>query len=146
MALRRCASVSAWRSPGSSSGSDAPSGCASELLRGDFDWVDRSVQTDARAKPVRPDGGTASGALGSRRVKVGVVGLGTMGAGIAQVSVTAGHDTVGREVTDELAERGRATIDRYLTRGVEKGRMTQVERDAALGRLTLTTEFAHLAD
>ena len=54
-------------------------------------------------------------------MKVGVVGLGTMGAGIAQVSVTAGHDTAGREVTRELAERGSATIDRYLTRGVEKG-------------------------
>lgn len=69
-----------------------------------------------------------------------------MGAGIAQVSVTAGHDTVGREVTGELAERGRATIDRYLTRGVEKGRMTQNEREAALGRLSLTTELADLAD
>ena len=78
--------------------------------------------------------------------KVGVVGLGTMGAGIAQVSVQSGHDTVGREVTDELAQRGRATIDRYLTRGVEKGRLTQDERDAALGRLALTTELADLAD
>jgi len=78
--------------------------------------------------------------------KVGVVGLGTMGAGIAQVSVQSGHDTVGREVTNELAQRGRATIDRYLTRGVEKGRLTQDERDAALGRLTLTTELADLGD
>jgi 3-hydroxybutyryl-CoA dehydrogenase len=78
--------------------------------------------------------------------KVGVVGLGTMGAGIAQVSVQSGHDTVGREVTQELAERGRATIDRYLTRGVEKGRLTDDERDAALGRLALTTELAELAD
>ncbi len=79
-------------------------------------------------------------------MKVGVVGLGTMGAGIAQVSVQAGHDTVGREVTDELAERGRATIDRYVTRGVEKGRMTEEKRDAALERLRLTTELADLAD
>ena len=78
--------------------------------------------------------------------KVGVVGLGTMGAGIAQVSVQSGHDTVGREVTDELGERGRATIDRYLTRGVEKGRLSQEERDAALARLTLTTELSDLAD
>src|SRR5439155_23433624 len=78
--------------------------------------------------------------------RVGVVGLGTMGAGIAQVSVQAGHDTVGREVTDELAERGRATIDRYVTRGVEKGRMTEEKRDAALERLRLTTELADLAD
>ena len=50
--------------------------------------------------------------------RVGVVGLGTMGAGIAQVSVQAGFDTVGREVSDELGERGKATIDRYLSRGV----------------------------
>ena len=77
--------------------------------------------------------------------KVGVVGLGTMGAGIAQVSVQSGFETVGREVSGELAERGRATIDRYLTRGLEKGRLTADERDAALGRLTLTTELADLA-
>jgi 3-hydroxybutyryl-CoA dehydrogenase len=78
--------------------------------------------------------------------KVGVVGLGTMGAGIAQVSVQAGYETVGREVRDELGERGKATIDRYLTRGVEKGRLTQEEKDAAIGRLTLTTELADLSD
>src|SRR5215212_2893045 len=78
--------------------------------------------------------------------KVGVVGLGTMGAGIAQVSVQAGYETVGREVSDELGERGKATIDRYLTRGVEKERSTQEEKDAAIDRLTLTTELADLAD
>ena len=78
--------------------------------------------------------------------RVGVVGLGTMGAGIAQVSVQAGFDTVGREVNDELGERGKATIDRYLTRGVEKRRLTQEEKDAAIGRLTLTTELADLAN
>jgi 3-hydroxybutyryl-CoA dehydrogenase len=79
-------------------------------------------------------------------VKVGVVGLGTMGAGIAQVSVQSGFETIGREVSGELGERGRATIDRYLTRGVEKGRLSEEERDAALGRLTLTTGLADLAD
>jgi 3-hydroxybutyryl-CoA dehydrogenase len=68
-----------------------------------------------------------------------------MGAGIAQVSVQSGFDTVGREVSEELAERGRATIDRYLTRGVEKGRLSREDRDAALGRLTLTTDLADLA-
>lgn len=78
--------------------------------------------------------------------KVGVVGLGTMGAGIAQVSVQSGFETIGREVSAELGERGRATIERYLTRGVEKGRMSQAERDAALGRLILTTELADLAE
>jgi 3-hydroxybutyryl-CoA dehydrogenase len=78
--------------------------------------------------------------------KVGVVGLGTMGAGIAQVSVQSGFETVGREVTPELGERGRATIERYLSRGVEKGRMSEGDRDAALGRLTLTTELSDLSD
>jgi 3-hydroxybutyryl-CoA dehydrogenase len=78
--------------------------------------------------------------------KVGVVGLGTMGAGIAQVSITAGHETVGREVSQELAEQGRSKIEHYLGRAVEKGRMTVDERDAALGRLTLTTEVSDLAD
>jgi 3-hydroxybutyryl-CoA dehydrogenase len=78
--------------------------------------------------------------------KVGVVGLGTMGAGIAQISVQSGFETVGREVSSELAERGHATIDRYLTRAAEKGRLTPEERDAALGRLSLTTELDDLAD
>jgi 3-hydroxybutyryl-CoA dehydrogenase len=78
--------------------------------------------------------------------KVGVVGLGTMGAGIAQVSVQSGFETIGREVEPELGERGRATIERYLARGVEKGRLSGDERDAALGRLTLTTDLADLAE
>ncbi len=77
--------------------------------------------------------------------RVGVVGLGTMGAGIAQLCVQAGFETVGREVTMELAERGRGTIERYLGRNVEKERMSAEERDAALGRLTLTTELSDLA-
>ena len=79
-------------------------------------------------------------------MKVGVVGLGTMGAGIAQVSVTAGHETVGREVTLQLAERGQETIGHYLGRAVEKGKVSPEEREAALGRLTLTTELEDLAD
>src|SRR5213592_228340 len=77
--------------------------------------------------------------------RVGVVGLGTMGAGIAQLCVQAGFDTVGREVTAELGERGRSTIDRHLGRGVEKGRVTQEEKDAALGRLELATRLDDLA-
>jgi 3-hydroxybutyryl-CoA dehydrogenase len=77
--------------------------------------------------------------------KVGVVGLGTMGAGIAQVCVQAGVETVGREVSEELAERARERIAHYLGRGVEKGRLTPEERDAALARLTTTTELADLA-
>src|SRR5881275_957977 len=69
-----------------------------------------------------------------------------MGAGIAQVSVAAGHETVGREVSPELAERGRDRIAHFLGRAVEKGRTTAAERDAALGRLTLTQDLADFAD
>jgi 3-hydroxybutyryl-CoA dehydrogenase len=78
--------------------------------------------------------------------RVGVVGLGTMGAGIAQVGVQSGHETVGREMSEELNERARSTIDRYLSRAVEKGRMTETDKDAALERLTLTTSLEEVAD
>jgi 3-hydroxybutyryl-CoA dehydrogenase len=77
--------------------------------------------------------------------KVGVVGLGTMGAGIAQVCVQAGFETVGREVAAELCDRARETIAGYVARGVEKGRLTESEREAALGRLHATTELVELA-
>jgi 3-hydroxybutyryl-CoA dehydrogenase len=76
--------------------------------------------------------------------RVGVVGLGTMGAGIAQVCLQAGLDVVGREVSPELGEKARERIDHFLSRGVEKGRLTQEEKDAALDRLTLVTELADL--
>jgi 3-hydroxybutyryl-CoA dehydrogenase len=76
---------------------------------------------------------------------VGVAGLGTMGAGIAQVCVQAGLATIGLEVSEERAERGRSTIRGWLDRGVERERLTKVERDAALERLTLTTDASALA-
>jgi 3-hydroxybutyryl-CoA dehydrogenase len=77
--------------------------------------------------------------------KVGVVGLGTMGAGIAQLAVEAGFETIGREVSAELGERARDRIAHFLTRKVEKGQMEEGDRDAAVGRLSLTTEVADLA-
>jgi 3-hydroxybutyryl-CoA dehydrogenase len=78
--------------------------------------------------------------------RVGVVGLGTMGAGIAQVCLQAGLEVVGRDVAPELGERARARIDHYLSRGVEKGRLTEDAKDEALANLTLTTELAELGD
>jgi 3-hydroxybutyryl-CoA dehydrogenase len=78
--------------------------------------------------------------------KVGIVGLGTMGAGIAQVCVRAGVETIGREVTDELGETARARIAHFLGRAVEKGRLTAEQREEALARLTTTTDLAELAD
>jgi 3-hydroxybutyryl-CoA dehydrogenase len=77
--------------------------------------------------------------------KVGVVGLGTMGAGIGQLCLEAGVETIGREVTPELGEQARERIAHFLTRKVEKGQATQQERDTALARLSLTTEVADFA-
>jgi 3-hydroxybutyryl-CoA dehydrogenase len=78
--------------------------------------------------------------------KVGVVGLGAMGAGIAQLCVEAGVETVGREVTLELGEKARERIGHFLSRKVEKGTMEQGARDEAVSRLSLTTDLADLRD
>ena len=77
--------------------------------------------------------------------RVGVVGLGAMGAGIAQLCIEAGVETVGREVSAELGERSRDRIAHFLTRKVEKGQLEQDARDAAIARLALTTELADFA-
>jgi 3-hydroxybutyryl-CoA dehydrogenase len=79
-------------------------------------------------------------------VKIGVVGLGAMGQGIAQLAVEAGFDTVGREVEMERAEAARNQIAHFLTRKVDKGALEQDARDAAVARLSLTTSLAELAD
>ncbi|HLE99810.1 MAG TPA: 3-hydroxyacyl-CoA dehydrogenase family protein [Gaiellaceae bacterium] len=76
---------------------------------------------------------------------IGVVGLGAMGAGIAQLGIEAGYSVVGREVSDELDEAARAKIAHFLQRKVDKEQMTSEQREAALGRLALTTDLAALA-
>jgi 3-hydroxybutyryl-CoA dehydrogenase len=76
---------------------------------------------------------------------VGVVGLGAMGSGIAQLALEAGFDTVGREVEMSRAEAARDQIAHFLTRKVEKGQLEQPARDDAIARLRLTTELDDLA-
>src|ERR671919_458232 len=77
-------------------------------------------------------------------MKIGVVGLGTMGAGIAQVCIEAGFETVGREVEAALGEKARGRIEHFVGRKVEKGQIDARARDEALGRLSLTTDLADL--
>ena len=77
--------------------------------------------------------------------RIGVVGLGAMGAGIAQVAIEAGFEVVGREVSAELGEAAAGRIGHFLARKVEKGQCTQEERDAAAARLRTTTDLAELA-
>jgi 3-hydroxybutyryl-CoA dehydrogenase len=84
--------------------------------------------------------------VGGEITKVGVVGLGAMGAGIAQLCVEAGIDTVGREVSLDVAEKGRDRIAHFLTRKVEKGKLEQAARDTAVARLAITDDLADLAD
>src|SRR5262245_41879968 len=69
-----------------------------------------------------------------------------MGAGIAQLCVEAGLETVGREVTDDLGNAAKARIAHFLTRKVEKGTLDQGARDAAVDRLALTTALGDLRD
>ena len=78
--------------------------------------------------------------------KIGVVGLGSMGAGIAQLAIEAGYETIGREVTRELGQQARERISHFLQRKVDKDRTSATARKAALDRLSITTDLADLAD
>jgi 3-hydroxybutyryl-CoA dehydrogenase len=78
--------------------------------------------------------------------RVGVVGLGAMGAGIAQLAIEAGYETVGREVSDELGAGARERIAHFLERKVDKEQMTAGARESALASLSLTTELRDFAD
>ena len=76
--------------------------------------------------------------------RVGVLGCGLMGSGIAQVAAAAGYDTTVRDISKELLDRGRAGIEKSLAKLVEKMKLAAADRDAALKRLTFTTAVADL--
>jgi 3-hydroxybutyryl-CoA dehydrogenase len=78
--------------------------------------------------------------------KVGVLGCGLMGHGIAQVSAQAGYDVVVREVDEPTLEKGRGKIEKQLARAVDKGRMEQADADALLERIDGTLDYNDLAD
>ena len=78
--------------------------------------------------------------------RVGVVGCGLMGSGIAEVAAKAGFDVVVHEVSDEFVDAGRGRIEQSLARAVDKGKLEGSERDDALGRLDFTIDLAGLAD
>jgi 3-hydroxybutyryl-CoA dehydrogenase len=76
--------------------------------------------------------------------RVGVLGCGLMGSGIAQVAVTAGYETIVRDVAPEIWTRAQATIEKSLAKFVEKGKLAPGDRAASLKRLTFTTATADL--
>src|SRR6185312_1346008 len=78
--------------------------------------------------------------------KVGVLGCGLMGSGIAQTSASAGFETVVREVSDEFLQKGFIGIEKSLSKFAEKGTITPEQQKAARDRLSGTTSFADLAD
>lgn len=78
--------------------------------------------------------------------KVGVVGCGSMGAGIAQLCAQSGFQVVASEINDDLLKRGMGFIDKTLARSVEKGKMAQADKDAVMGRIKGTTSTKDFAD
>jgi 3-hydroxybutyryl-CoA dehydrogenase len=78
--------------------------------------------------------------------KVGVLGCGLMGSGIAQVAATAGFDTVVKEVSEDLIAKGFGGIEKSLAKFAEKGTITSDQQTQIRGRLSGTTSFGDLAD
>lgn len=78
--------------------------------------------------------------------KVGVVGLGTMGAGIAEVLARGGVETVGIEINDEALARGRSHVETSTGRAVNRGKLTEEGQAEIIGRILFSTDFASLSD
>ena len=78
--------------------------------------------------------------------KVGVIGGGLMGSGIAQVSAAAGFPTAVREVSQDLCDKCRQSIEKTLATGIERGKVTAAERDKTLKNLRYVTQLEDLAD
>ena len=78
--------------------------------------------------------------------RVGVVGCGTMGSGIAQVCAQSGYQVVVSEAKDELLNKGLASINSFLTKSVERGKVSQADKEATLARIKGTTNTKDLSD
>ena len=77
--------------------------------------------------------------------KIGVIGAGTMGNGIAHVSALSGFDTVLMDVKDEFVQRGFDTIQKNMDRQVRKEKISQSELEASMSRITLSTDYNQLS-
>ncbi len=78
--------------------------------------------------------------------KIGVIGAGTMGSGIATVALEAGFTVILHDTTDELAKRGETFVTANFGRAVKKGKKTQEEADALLAKLSITSSLEDMAD
>ncbi len=89
---------------------------------------------------------TSAAPAGHPFTSIGVIGLGTMGAGIAEVFARNGYAVTGVEVTDEAVARGRQHLENSTARAVARGKLSEADQAELLGRITLTTDLADLAD
>jgi len=78
--------------------------------------------------------------------KIGVIGAGTMGHGISLVAAKAGYDVIIRDIKDEFVNKGLSRIEKFLNRSVEKGKMTEAEKNKILSKIKGTTKLADLKD
>src|SRR4051794_14666092 len=77
---------------------------------------------------------------------IGVVGLGTMGAGIAEVFARNGYRVVGVEQAEDALERGRQHVTNSTARAVRRGKLSEAEQEDLVGRITFTTEMTEVKD
>lgn len=78
--------------------------------------------------------------------RISVLGAGTMGHGIAQVAAAAGYDVVMRDIDETATQRGRQSIERNLAKGIERGKVTEQQRDETLARIRATTELTEIRE
>ena len=78
--------------------------------------------------------------------KIGVVGAGTMGSGIVQVAAQIGCNVLMQDVADEFVQKGLDSIDKFLTKGIERGKVTEGQKKEVLGRIKGTTQIEELKD
>ena len=76
-----------------------------------------------------------------RITKVGVIGCGTMGSGITQVCAQSGYQTIVSDASEELLNKGMAKIDSFMSKGIERGKVTQQEKEATLGRIKMVMDL-----
>jgi 3-hydroxybutyryl-CoA dehydrogenase len=76
---------------------------------------------------------------------IGVVGAGTMGSGIAQVASQAGFQVVMQDIKDEFVQRGLTAITKFLAKGIERGKVTEAQKNEILGRINGTTRIEDMA-
>jgi 3-hydroxybutyryl-CoA dehydrogenase len=78
--------------------------------------------------------------------KIGVVGAGVMGSGIAQVCAQAGFEVIMRDLTDELVQKGLKNIENFLNEGIKRGKVTEEQKQQTLSRIKGTTKLEDLKD